>query len=254
MALGRSNFEDRFENPREILGDRLRRVRSIACWPTTAAALRRRLLRRSLRRVGPGSTDHAGPGDGDGDDPPGLRGPRDAEAFDRLSFDLAGRRPPGSTPATSLPSDVPRRPAQPPARLGASPAALRRHQGGCHRDRGDGPGPGCSTRPRSTTPWRPKTPSPSCARRSASCSAPSTAAKPLGRDAGAALERDDAVCTVGKPPCDWDDASPAKPSSTPSSVTAAPPWGQSTARLFKPGQGRRRAAGPRGRPRHRRGR
>ena len=80
------------------------------------------------------------------------------------------------------------------------------------------------------------------------------ARSPLAEDVRAALERDDAYDTVGKPPCDWDDRDAREALVDAWSATRWVPSVPSTARPFQPVSWARRVAGPRGRPRHPRGR
>jgi len=76
MAVGATMMQERFENPREILGDRLREgsiYRLLADYGDRL--FDERLLRRSLQAFGARSPDGAGPGIGHGDAAASVRRP-----------------------------------------------------------------------------------------------------------------------------------------------------------------------------------
>ena len=97
-----------------------------------------------------------------------------------------------------VPSDGAGRPAEPAAGLGPAAAVLGGHQGRGPPGRGArGTGRGCWTPRRSTTRWPPRTPSPSCGRRSASCCGRWPARRWPG-GCGRCLARDDDYASAGQ--------------------------------------------------------
>ena len=222
MALGSAKVQQRFDDPRAILGDRLREG-SIY-----------RLLADHGRAMFPddyfadcytdsvqGSAHHPGPGHGDGDGPPGLRGAVGPEACDRLEVRpaLAGRLW-GGHRRRGLPSDGAGRPAQPTAGIGAPPAPVRGHQGGGQRHRGhEGPGPGARLDPDLRRGGHRGHRHPAARRDPQAAGRPRPGGQSAGRPVRGVLLRDDDYATPGKPPCDWDDRAARRPWSTPWSAT-----------------------------------
>src|ERR1022692_756543 len=172
MALGSAKVQQRFDNPREILGDRLREgsiYRLLAdrghsmfgddyfadCY-TDSAKGRPTIPARVM------ANGHGPPGLRRAVGPGGLRPTRGGPS---LAGGLWGRHR-----GRGLPPDRSGGPAQSPAGLFSAPTPVRGHQGGGDRDRGhEEQGPGSSTRPPSSTRWPPRTPSPSCGLPSARC-------------------------------------------------------------------------------------
>ncbi|MFN2504500.1 MAG: transposase, partial [Acidimicrobiales bacterium] len=172
MALGATVVQERFENPREILGDRLREGSLYRLLADTGDRLfgddyfadlyKRSPLGRPTvpARVLATVTLLQS-----------FEGLSDREACDRLEVDLRWQAAAGvSTGAEAFHPTVlvglrnRLRASDRPRRLFEDTKVVAR-QAGLSRE-----GPVSWTRRRSMTQWRPKTPSPSCGRPSASCS------------------------------------------------------------------------------------
>ena len=145
MALGLAQAQDRFESPRELLGDRLRqgsiyrlladegaRIFADDYFADLYSASARGRPTVPARILATVMVLQA------------FEGLSDREACDRLGGRpaLAGGCRSGDR-GRGLPPDGAPRPAQPPAGFGPSPAPLRGHQGRRQPRRGNGqPGPG----------------------------------------------------------------------------------------------------------------
>ena len=209
MALGLAQAQDRFDSPRELLGERLRegsiyrlladegaRIFPDDYFADLYSASARGRPTVPARVLATAMVLQA------------FEGLSDREACDRLEVDLRWQAAAGCTPG---PRPSTRR-CSPASATACGPLGV---PGACSRTpkwRPSKParwatGYACSTRPRCMTLSPPRTPSPSCGRPSGSCWWCSTTCTRRWQPQCEARSARRRLPGPGKPPCDWDDRS-----------------------------------------------